>query len=61
MGLRPRSGRKPINIALYEYILDAFLIGKSDAVLAASIFHFGELKINDVKKFLNSNKVSVRL
>jgi len=44
-----------------QHILDAFLIGKSDAVLAASIFHFGELKIKDVKKFLNSNKVSVRL
>ena len=44
-----------------KHILDAFLIGKSDAVLAASIFHFGELKIKDVKKFLNSNKVSVRL
>lgn len=44
-----------------QHILDAFLIGRSDAVLAASIFHFGELKIRDVKKFLNSNKVSVRL
>ena len=44
-----------------QHILDAFLIGRSDAVLAASIFHFGELKIKDVKKFLNSNKVSVRL
>ena len=44
-----------------QHILDAFLIGKSDAVLAASIFHFGELKINEVKKFLNSNGVSVRL
>ena len=29
-----------------QHILDAFLIGRSDAVLAASIFHFGELKIN---------------
>ncbi len=51
------SGGAGIN----QHILDAFLIGKSDAVLAASIFHFGELKIKDVKKFLNSNKVSVRL
>ena len=44
-----------------QHILDSFLIWRSDAVLAASIFHFGELKIKDVKKFLNSNKVSVRL
>ena len=44
-----------------QHILDAFLIGRSVAVLAGSIFHFGELKIKDVKKFLNWNKVSVRL
>ena len=44
-----------------EHIYDALVVGNSDAVLAASIFHFEELTIQQVKKFLNSNKVSVRL
>ena len=44
-----------------EHIHDALVIGNSDAVLAASIFHFEELTIQQVKKFLNSKGVSVRL
>ncbi|MEM9283983.1 MAG: imidazole glycerol phosphate synthase subunit HisF [Verrucomicrobiota bacterium] len=38
-------------------VLDA---GKADAVLAASIFHFGEYTVNDVKHFLREHGVSVR-
>ena len=34
-----------------EHIYDAFVVGNSDAVLAASIFHFEELTIQQVKKF----------
>ena len=37
-----------------EHIYDALVVGNSDAVLAASIFHFEELRIKQVKKFLNS-------
>ena len=44
-----------------EHIHDALAIGNSDAVLAASIFHFEELTIQQVKKFLYSKGVSVRL
>lgn len=44
-----------------EHIHDALVIGNSDAVLAASIFHFEELTIQQVKKFLYSKGVSVRL
>ena len=34
---------------------------KVDAGLAASIFHFGEVKIQDLKKELNANGITVRL
>ena len=34
---------------------------QADAALAASVFHYGELKIQDVKNFLNSQSVKVRL
>lgn len=44
-----------------EHIHDALVIGNSDAVLSASIFHFDELTIQQVKKFLYSKGVSVRL
>jgi cyclase len=37
------------------------LEGKADAVLAASIFHFGEYTVGDVKKFLAKQKIPVRL
>lgn len=43
-----------------EHIRDVFLSG-ADAALAASIFHFGEIKINDLKRYLLTNGVSVRV
>lgn len=43
-----------------EHIRDVFLNG-ADAALAASIFHFGEIKINDLKRYLLTNGVSVRV
>jgi cyclase len=36
------------------------LEGKADAVLAASIFHFGEYTVGDVKKYLAQRGISVR-
>lgn len=41
--------------------LEVFSIAKSDAALAASLFHFRELEIPDLKKFLSKNGVRVRL
>ena len=43
-----------------EHIRDAFTIGKADAALAASVFHFGEIKIPDLKKYLQSENIPVR-
>ena len=43
-----------------EHLADAIAIGKADAALAASIFHFGELRINDVKRYMAERGVAVR-
>lgn len=44
-----------------EHFLDAVTEGKADAVLAASLFHFNELPIPELKKYLHEKGVSVRL
>ena len=44
-----------------EHFLDAFTDGKADAVLAASLFHFNELPIPELKMYLNARGVPVRL
>ncbi len=44
-----------------EHFLDAFNDGKADAVLAASLFHFKEIEIMDLKKYLKNKGISVRL
>ena len=44
-----------------EHLYEAVKIGKASAVLAASIFHFGELSIPEVKKYLNDKGIPVRL
>lgn len=43
------------------HFVDAFVLGKADAALAASIFHFGEIKIPDLKSFLHAGSINVRL
>ena len=43
-----------------EHFYDAFTEGKADAVLAASLFHFGEIPIPELKKYLNEKGISVR-
>lgn len=45
----------------YEHFYDAFVIGKADAVLAASLFHFGEIPIPKLKEYLKEKGISVRL
>ena len=44
-----------------QHFIDTFKIGKSDAALAASVFHFGEIKIKDLKEELRKNDIPVRL
>jgi len=44
-----------------EHFHDAFTEGKADAALAASLFHFKELEIKEVKEYLRDKGVSVRL
>ena len=44
-----------------EDFYDAFTIGKADAALAASLFHFKEMEIRDLKKYLRERGISVRL
>ena len=44
-----------------EHFYDAFTKGQADAVLAASLFHFGEIPIPELKKYLNSKNIPVRL
>ena len=44
-----------------EHMVEVLLAGKADAVLAASIFHFGTYTVGDVKSFLAKHEVPVRL
>jgi len=44
-----------------EHFKDAVTEGKADAVLAASLFHFKELEIKEVKEYLRKEGISVRL
>lgn len=44
-----------------EHFLDAFTTGKADAVLAASLFHFNELPVPELKKYLDEKGIPVRL
>lgn len=44
-----------------DHMVDAVTIGKADAVLAASIFHFGEFTIREVKQYMREKGIEVRL
>lgn len=44
-----------------EHFRDAFTLGKADAALAASVFHFGEIGIPELKQYLCSQGINVRL
>jgi len=39
---------------------EVFTKGKADAALAASLFHFGELKVKDLKEYLVNKKIPVK-
>lgn len=42
------------------HFMDAFVLGKADAALAASIFHFGEVSIPDLKNYLKDRNITIR-
>jgi cyclase len=44
-----------------QHFVDAFVEGKADAALAASVFHFGEIQIKELKEELKNNNIEVRL
>ena len=44
-----------------QHFVDAFILGKVDAALAASVFHFGQIEIPILKKKLKENEIEVRI
>jgi len=44
-----------------EHFYDVLTAGKADAVLAASVFHYGQFTVRQVKEYLRSRGVEVRL
>ena len=44
-----------------QHLVDGVLLGGADAVLAASIFHYGEYTIHEAKEFMHNNNVEIRL
>lgn len=44
-----------------EHFRDAFTLGKADAALAASVFHFGEIRIDELKAYLRQEGINVRI
>ncbi len=44
-----------------EHFRDAFLIGKANAALAASVFHYGEISIPELKNYLKKQNICVRI
>lgn len=48
-------------VGTLQHLADGVLKGKADAVLAASIFHFGEFSISEAKKYMASCNIEVRL
>ena len=44
-----------------EDFRDAFVKGRADAALAASVFHYGEIKIPELKQYLQKENIDVRL
>lgn len=44
-----------------EHFRDAFTMGHADAALAASVFHFGEIDIRELKAYLKGENINVRI
>jgi cyclase len=48
-------------VGTLEHLYDGLTVGAADAVLAASIFHFGQFRVRDVKEYLSERDVRVRI
>ncbi|WP_291275073.1 imidazole glycerol phosphate synthase subunit HisF [Flavobacterium sp.] len=44
-----------------QHFAEAFTIGKADAALAASVFHYNEIAIPDLKQFLKQQNIEIRI
>jgi len=44
-----------------QHFADTFTLGKADAALAASVFHFGEISVPNLKQQLKAQQIAVRL
>src|SRR5229473_3221098 len=59
MGLAGRCTRTSGGAGNLEHLAQAVLEGKADAVLAASIFHFGEFTVGEAKQHLKARGIEV--
>ena len=63
---RAVAGRVPVPVIAsggagkMEHFYDALTLGRADAVLAASLFHFGEIKVPELKEYLAERDIPVR-
>jgi cyclase len=48
-------------VGVLQHLVDGVKDGEADAVLAASIFHYGEFTIQEAKQYMAKNKIEVRL
>ena len=46
---------------IMQHFADTFISGTADAALAASVFHFNEININELKIFLSNQRISMRI
>lgn len=44
-----------------EHFADTFILGKADAALAASVFHYQEIEIPELKQFLKNQNIAIRI
>ena len=44
-----------------QHLVDGIVLGKADAVLAASVFHYGELTVQQAKQYMAQHDIEVRL
>lgn len=44
-----------------EHFAETFINGKADAALAASVFHYQEIEIPELKKFLKNKNIPIRV
>ena len=48
-------------VGTLEHFAEGIIDGEADAVLAASVFHFGEFTVTQVKEYMRSQGIPVRL